>query len=316
MRLCLRGGEGGLQVGPAGELAADIAVQPAEEGAQAPDVAQRLPVARAVHQPRRPAPGLGGEAHEGLAQPHAVPAGEAGEPADAGVQQVAVGRVRHRLGLHRGVDGHPLRVALRHGAAPDRRGDALGQRCLQPLGADAVAPARHRGAIQRQAMPEPGLAAERLEVRVLDPLGADLLVGEPLGVLQQVQPGHQPRRQAGPPGLGVERAEGGLQRGPVDQRGEAQQLVARVEDVGQAAAEQVFIPILGRAPRAHRIVLACTPGEGITAARRREFPACAGARNRKLFGSPGPEAGESEYLPPARNPQITAGSGILHGRPA
>jgi hypothetical protein len=93
----LGGGEGGLEVRPARDLPRDIAVQPAEEGAQPPDMAQRLPVAGAVHQPRRLAPGLGGQPHEGLAQRHAVPAGEAGQPADAGVQQVAVGRVRHRF---------------------------------------------------------------------------------------------------------------------------------------------------------------------------------------------------------------------------
>jgi hypothetical protein len=310
----LGGGEGGLEVRPARDLPRDIAVQPAEEGAQPPDMAQRLPVAGAVHQPRRLAPGLGRETHEGLAQRHAVPAGEAGQPADAGVQQVAVGRVRHRFGLHRGVDGHPLRVLLLHRAAPDRRGDGHGQHGLQPLGADAPAPARHGGAVERQPVAEPGLAAERLEVRALDPLGADLLVREALGVLQQVQPGHQPRRQAGPPDLGVERAESGIQRGPVDQRGEAQQFVARVEDVRQAAAEQVLVAVLGRALRAHRVVLACTSAEGITAARRREFPACTGARNRKLFAPPGPKAGENGYLPPARNPQIACAAGILHGR--
>jgi hypothetical protein len=43
------GGEGGRQVGPAGDLAGDIPVQPAEEGAEPPDVAQRLPVAGPVH---------------------------------------------------------------------------------------------------------------------------------------------------------------------------------------------------------------------------------------------------------------------------
>ena len=67
--------EGGREVRPAGELAVDVAVQSAEEDAQPPDVAQRLRVAGAVHQPRRLAPGVGREAHEGLAQRHAVPAG-------------------------------------------------------------------------------------------------------------------------------------------------------------------------------------------------------------------------------------------------
>src|SRR3712207_3116106 len=91
--------------------------------------------------------------------------------------------------------------------------------------------------------------------------------------------------------------------GPVDQRGEAEQLVARVEDAGQAAAEQVFIPILGRAPRAHRVVLRRVSGQRITPGGRGEFPTRTRVRNRKLFGSPGPRAGENEYLPPPRNPR-------------
>jgi hypothetical protein len=228
---------------------------------------------------------------------------------------MTVGRVRHRLGLHRGVDGDAPGMRLRHGADALRRGDGLGQHGFQPLRADAVAPARHRGAVEREAMLEPGLAAEGLEVGVLHPLGADLLVREPLRVLQQVQPGQQPRRQAGAPGLGVERAESGIQRGPVDQRGEAQQFVARVEHVRQAAAEQVLA--LGRPAGdlgAHRVVLRRIRRQGITASRRREFPTRTGARNRKLFTPSRPKAGEIEYLALPRSPQFTWGSGILHGR--
>jgi hypothetical protein len=163
-------------------------VRSAEEGAQPPDVAQRLLVAGAAHQPRRLAPGVGREAHEGLAQRHAVPAGEAGEPAHAGVQQMTVGRVRHRLGLHRGADGGAPGMRLRHGADALRRGDGLGQHGFRPLRADAVAPARHRGAVEREAMPEPGLAAEGLEVGVLHPLGADLLVESPFACFSRCSP--------------------------------------------------------------------------------------------------------------------------------
>lgn len=47
-------------------------------------------------------------------------------------------------------------------------------------------------------MLEMSLAAERLKVRVLQPGGTGLVIREPLHVLEQMQPRHQPRRQAGP----------------------------------------------------------------------------------------------------------------------
>ena len=45
---------------------------------------------------------------------------------DATVEQLAVGGVRHRFGLDRGVDGEPSQVLLLHRAAALRRGQALG----------------------------------------------------------------------------------------------------------------------------------------------------------------------------------------------
>ena len=57
--------------------------------------------------------------------------------------------------------------------------------------ADAPAPDRHRGAIQRQLGLEIGLAAEELEIRVFDPLRADLIVRDSARVLEQMQPDHQ-----------------------------------------------------------------------------------------------------------------------------
>jgi len=42
-------------------------------------------------------------------------------------------------------------------------------------------------------VPEKGLAAEVLKVRVLHPAGAEILVREVERVLQDRQPGHQPR---------------------------------------------------------------------------------------------------------------------------
>src|SRR3712207_7812421 len=57
-------------------------------------------------------------------------------------------RSRHRFGLHRGVDGHPLRVLLRHGAGALRRGDGLGQQRFDTLGADALRSEEHTSELQ------------------------------------------------------------------------------------------------------------------------------------------------------------------------
>jgi hypothetical protein len=84
---------------------------------------------------------------------------------------------------------------------------------------DALAPARHRGALQRQFVLKVALAAERLEVRVLHPLGTDFFVGQRLDVLQKVQADHQPGRQAGASLLGVKRTVLPLEARPVDQPG-------------------------------------------------------------------------------------------------
>lgn len=58
--------------------------------------------------------GAGGEAGVGLAQRHAVPARETAQDLDAAVVALAVGRMRHGLGLDGGVGGHALE-ALRLG---------------------------------------------------------------------------------------------------------------------------------------------------------------------------------------------------------
>ncbi|GGC71396.1 hypothetical protein GCM10011504_56350 [Siccirubricoccus deserti] len=53
------------------------------------------------------APGTPGHPQVGLAQPDPVPPGQPRQDVDSTLQQFVVGRVRHRLGLDGGVDGHP-----------------------------------------------------------------------------------------------------------------------------------------------------------------------------------------------------------------
>lgn len=68
-----------------------------------------------------------------------------------------------------------------------------------------------------QLVLEVGAPAEELPAGVLDPLLDHRLIRLVEEVLEVMQPDHQARRQAWPPrSLSVERAEVGLEAGPVD----------------------------------------------------------------------------------------------------
>jgi len=146
----------------------------------------------------------------------------------------------HRLRLHRRVEGHALELLRRDNAAIETRRDRRLEQNLHAAGADPLAPARHRGAVDRQFMLEVIKAAEMLVVRVLHPARAHHLVRQVEDVLQEVQPDHQPRRQPRPSDLRVERPERRLEHPPVDHLRQPDQLVARIDDVAQAGAEQVI----------------------------------------------------------------------------
>jgi hypothetical protein len=219
-------------------------------------------VAAAVQQPRRLAPGVARDARVGLAQRHALPAGEVGDALDGAQHQMAVGGIGDGLGLHGGVDGHALHRGRLGGAAVERDGQRVGEQGLQPLGADALAPAGHGAAVERQAVLKEPLAAEGLEIRVLHPGGADRLVGEPLHVLEDVQPRHQPGRQTGPADLIDEGlAAGRVELRPVDAPAQLQQLMAGVEDRLEGLAEHVGLRGGVGLGGAHRQGLHPAPGQ-------------------------------------------------------
>ena len=73
---------------------------------------------------------------------------------------------------------------------------ALGQQQLQ-LGAEPAAPMAQIRTLVRQAVLEERLAGEVLEIRVIDPTRADLLIGQYKDVLEQQQ---QIMNLAGPGG--------------------------------------------------------------------------------------------------------------------
>ena len=91
-------------------------------------------------------------------------------------------------------------------------------------------------------MLEMALAAEGLKVRVLHPSRAGLLVRQALHVLEQMQPSHQPCRQA--PAtlvLLIIHAKRIIKTIPVNQRCQLDQLVFGIEDCPQRASEKIAI---------------------------------------------------------------------------
>jgi hypothetical protein len=76
------------------------------------------------------------------------------------------------------------------------------------------------------------LAAEVLEVRILHPAIAQSLVGKVVGVLEDRQPRHQPRRQRRLARLvGVDRPKRLLQKTPIDRPRQLHQRVFHVDDL-------------------------------------------------------------------------------------
>ena len=153
----------------------------------------------------------------GLAQLHPVLLGQPHQPLARPVHQLGVGREHHRLRLHRGVDHHAGQIGRLHRLGPGGDRQALLQQRHELLLAHALAPARQRGAVEHQPVLEELLAAEVLEIRVLDPALAQRLVGEVVHVLEDGKPRHQPRRQRRVPRLvRVDRSELLFQEAPVD----------------------------------------------------------------------------------------------------
>jgi hypothetical protein len=118
-----------------------------------------------------------------------------------------------------------------------RGGERLGEQQLEPLGADALAPAGHRGAIARLGVLDMGLAAAELDVGAVEEARADGCIGEAVPMLDQVQPDHEARRQSRPADtVAGERAEGGSEAIPVDQASEPHQGMLRIDQVHERRA--------------------------------------------------------------------------------
>jgi len=130
-----------------------------------------------------------------------------------------------------GVDHYSFEIFGLQRAAAMRHRKALLQQGGELLLAQPLAPARQRGAVERQFVPEHRLAAEELEIRVLHPARAQHLVGQIVHVLEDQEPGDQPRRQWRLPGPGpVHRAKTCPNKLPIELSGQPHQRVPEVDD--------------------------------------------------------------------------------------
>jgi hypothetical protein len=101
---------------------------------------------------------------------------------------------------------------------------------------------------------------EELEVRVLDPACAKLLVGQVVRVLEDRKPRHQPRRQRRLARLvRIDRAEPLLEKPPVDRCGEPRQRVTHVDDLVEPRLEEIALAAVLTLLRPHRESLPSPP---------------------------------------------------------
>jgi hypothetical protein len=231
-----RPAEGGAhRFGGTGDLAGDVVGQPAEPGAHAADLALGRAAAAAVDQPGDLAPGMGRDARAGLRS--TMPCWRACRPRISTPWWTSLLSVGCVTALGRKVVSMLTRATCFGTAAPARRAAAgvLGEQQVKLLGADALAPAGNRGAIQRHGVLEVALAAEDLDVGAVEKAGTYGGVGEAVHVLDQVQADHEAGRQPGTAdALAIERAEGDGKAIPVDHARETHQGMAAIDEVHRA----------------------------------------------------------------------------------
>ena len=153
----------------------------------------------------------------------------------------------HRLGLDGGVDRDPLEVLGGQSACVVGDPQALLKQRREALFAEPLAPARQRRAVEGQLVPEHMLAAEILEVRILNPARAERFVAQRMHVLEDEQTRHQTDRQRRLAVAGrVNLAQAPVEEAPVDLSGQPHQRMAHVDDPLQHRPEQVRLPIVPR----------------------------------------------------------------------
>jgi hypothetical protein len=227
-----------------------------------------------------------GHAPIALAQFDAIAFSLVDQLLDGAVGEPGIGRMRDRLG---GVHHDPLEILGLDRPGPVGHRKAFLQQCDELLLTQPLAPAGQRRAIERQLVPEYHFAAEILEIRVLDPPVAQRLVGQIVHVLEDEQPGHQPRRQRrlSRPDT-TERTKAPGQKIPIDLLRQPHQRMAEVDDLRQRRPKQVILTIVARL--AHR-----SP-HSESRSRRNHEPPKSGIPKRKKSGGHTPLSCKIDYL--------------------
>jgi len=101
-------------------------------------------------------------------------------------------------------------------------------------------------ALVREGVLEKLLRGEVLEIGVVNPAPAQLLVGQSEDVLEQKKPDDEAALDAGPPLVAVERRDLAIEPVPVDVLGKLHQLVPHVDDLVEPRSEQIARPVLVR----------------------------------------------------------------------
>ena len=164
--------------------------------------------------------------------------GQPVQPLDGGVDQLGIGRERDVLGLHCGVDGDARQLPGAQRATVVRHPQRLGQQQLELI-AQALAPVAQPRALVRELVLEELLAGKELEVRVVDPALADLLIRQPVDMLQEQQADHEARRHRRTALLGKQRRDLVVNPRPVELPRQLHQLVPAVDNLIQSRAVQV-----------------------------------------------------------------------------
>jgi len=155
--------------------------------------------------------------------------------------------MRDCLRLYRRVDHNPLEILGRDRARLVRHRKALLDESHQLLLAQALAPACQRRAVERRLMTEAQLAAEELEIRILDPPRTENLIRQVVHVLEDEEARHQPGRQAGLTRARLaHRAKAPVEKLPVDPFGQPHQRMTHVDDLIERRTKQVLLAIVAR----------------------------------------------------------------------
>jgi hypothetical protein len=165
----------------------------------------------------------------------------------AAIEQPAVSGMSDGLGLHRRIQYYVVQAAPLDDPGFGSRFDGVREQPFAARLADPLAPAHQTGRVARQFVPEVPLATDVLPVRVLDPSLDHVLVAERVDMLEVQQCGHQSGRQCRPSRGGDELWAPLIAEGlPVDQFGQANQLMTVVDQIDQFGTEQVLVGGFGR----------------------------------------------------------------------